>query len=527
MSELPVNDLSASLAAGPAAEASATLTDPVTAAERISAVDVLRGVALLGILLINILSFGLPYEGKHALLAGAPHDSDTIVWFVVMTLFEGKMRAMFSMLFGGGVILLTERFERRGDPRGADIYYRRTLWLLAIGIVHAYGLWPGDILMSYGVAGLFLYPFRKLSGRSLVLSGLVVLLLGVPGAVYEALRLERLEASAQAAEARQAEGQKLSRRERDDLNDWEDALDDAHPDDETIQASLDAHLGGYWKLFFYRSQYIEEFTAEDFVDTVGMMLVGMGLMKLGVFSARRSTRFYATLVALGLAIGWPLHAWAAGWIYRHDFDPIDLAWIAMTYDPGRLAVALGYVGLVMLVVRLGVARRLTTALGDVGRMALTNYLGTTLVCTTLFYGYGFGLFGQLSCAELYWVVLGVWIVQLLVSPLWLRHFLFGPAEWAWRSLTYWKLQPLVRRSGGAGRVAAHLNTNPTRKRGNIVGGCNANKTPPRPGRGYPRGNIVVGPSLALRVSVRQTDPRGWKARRRRAARTKKGRESCG
>ena len=143
-----------------------TLTDPVTGAERFSTVDVLRGVALLGILIINITLFGLPCEGKRDLLVGSPTDIDTIVWFVVAVLFEGKMRALFSILFGGGIILLTERFERRGDVgRAADIYYRRTLWLLAFGLVHAYFLWAGDILTTYGIAGLFLYPFRKLAGR--------------------------------------------------------------------------------------------------------------------------------------------------------------------------------------------------------------------------------------------------------------------------------------------------------------------------------------------------------------------------
>jgi uncharacterized protein len=423
----------------------ATLTDPVTSSERISAVDVLRGVALLGILLINITSFALPYDGKRSLVLSAPYDTDTIVWFVVAVLFEGKMRALFSMLFGGGVILLTERFERRGDVgRVADIYYRRTLWLLACGLAHAYFLWDGDILTAYGIAGLFLYPFRKLRGPALLALGVLVSGLTVPTAVIEARRLEHLHAAATAAEAQKAAGHTLTRKQRDDSNDWQDELDDAHPDADTIQESLDAHHGGYWKLFLRRTELIDDFTAEDFFDTVGMMLTGMGLVKLGIITGARSTRFYATLCLAGLAIGLPLHGFAAWWAYHRAFDPTDVAWVTATYDPARLAVALAYIGLVMLVVRWGIVKLLVASLAAVGRMALTNYLATTVICTTLFNGYGFGLFGELHRYQLYFVVLGVWAAQLAASPIWFRSFLFGPAEWAWRSLTYWKIQPLRR-----------------------------------------------------------------------------------
>jgi uncharacterized protein len=427
------------------ADEPATLTDPVTAGERISAVDVLRGVALLGILLINIPLFGLPYEGKRDLLLGSSHDTDTIVWFVVTVLFEGKMRALFSILFGAGVILLTERFERRGDVgRVADIYYRRTLWLLAFGLVHAYFLWEGDILTSYGIAGLFLYPFRKLRGPALVALGVVVLTLPVPAAVIEARRLERLHAAAVEAQVQEEAGHPLTRKQREDRNDWQAALDDVHLDDDTIQESLDAHHGGYWDLFDHRTENIEDFAVDDFCDTVGMMLVGMGLMKLGILSAARPTRLYAALIVAGLAIGLPLQAFATWWVYHREFDPIDIAWTAATYDPGRLAIALAYIGLVILFLRAGMFPRLSTSLAAVGRMALTNYLVTTLICTTLFNGYGFGLFGSFSRYQLYFVMLGVWAVQLVISPIWFRYFLFGPAEWLWRSLTYWNRQPMRR-----------------------------------------------------------------------------------
>jgi uncharacterized protein len=423
----------------------ATLTDPVSGLERISAIDVLRGVALLGILLINITSFALPYEGTRALLEGSPRDPNTMVWFVVAVLFEGKMRALFSMLFGAGVILLTERFERRGDfANVADIYYRRTLWLLAFGLAHAYFLWEGDILTAYGLAGLFLYPFRKLRGRSLVVLGVLVLTLTLPAAVIEAQRLTRLHAGAAEAEAEKAAGHPLTRKQRDELNDWQDELDDAHPDADTVAESVTAHRGGYWTLFMRRSERVDDFTADDFFDTVGMMLVGMGLLKLRVISGLRSTRFYAALAILGLAIGLPLHAFAAWRAYSSGFDPIEIAWITATYNPGRLAIAAAYIGLVMLLARAGILRPLTAGLAAVGRTALSNYLATTLICTTLFDGYGFGLFDKLQRWELYLVVLAIWTLQLVASPIWLRYYLFGPAEWGWRSLTYWKEQPLMR-----------------------------------------------------------------------------------
>ncbi|HEY2839190.1 MAG TPA: DUF418 domain-containing protein [Pirellulales bacterium] len=423
----------------------ATLTDPVACDDRISAVDVLRGVALLGILLINITSFGLPCNGKGNLLDASPGDVNTVVWFVTTVLFKGKMRALFSMLFGASVILLTERFERRGDgANAADIYYRRTLWLLAIGLLHGLFLWEGDILSMYGLAGLFLYPFRKLRGRLLVVIGALVLFLTVPAAVFDARRTEELRAAAIEAKVEEESGAELSREQHDDLYAWQDAVDTAHPDAEAVEEDLAAHRGGYWGLFAWRNGDIEEFTSTDLFDAIGMMLIGMGLLKLGVITAGRSIRFYAALAIGGFAIGLPLQAFTTWWVYHRNFNPIDLAWVQTAYDPGRLAIALAYVGLTMLIVRAGILPRLTASLAAVGRTALTNYLATTLICTTLFNGYGLGLFGSFERYQLYFVVLGVWAAQLAISPIWLRYFLYGPAEWGWRSLTYWKLQSLRR-----------------------------------------------------------------------------------
>jgi uncharacterized protein len=419
---------------------------------------VLRGVAVLGILLVNIEDFGLLHANKSAAgteWVGAYFPADLggrglAAWIAARALFEGKMRAIFSMLFGAGVVLLTSRLERRGEgARAADVYYRRTLWLLAFGVVHAYLLWEGDILYGYAVCGLFLFPFRHLPARRLLLLGSIALAFSLPRAAWLAHHRGDLRSQAAEAGAARDAGQPLTPAQEDAISDWDDTIQDYLPDAETLRQARSDYLGGYAHLFRRRAELVRYVESSDFYgwaffDSIGMMLIGMAIVKMQIPSAGRSRRFYAWMVAAGYGIGLPISAGAAQAFARHRFDPIAVAWITAAYDPGRIAVAFGHIGVVMLIVQSARLPRLTAALGDVGRMALSNYLGATLICTTLFNGYGFGLFGALRRRQLYLIVLAIWCVQLVFSRGWLRVFRLGPAEWLWRSLTYGRRQPLRR-----------------------------------------------------------------------------------
>ena len=176
---------------------------------------------------------------------------------------------------------------------------------------------------------------------------------------------------------------------------------------------------------------------------LGRMLIGMGLMKLGVFSAERSRRFYMIQMLLGYGLGLPIVAAGALGLLRNNFDIGYKFGGGMDYNSfGSILVALGHVGALLLVYKSGALQWLTCRLAAVGRMAVSNYLAHSLICTTLFYGYGFGLFGKLDRIELAGVVIAIWALQLWYSPIWLAHFRFGPVEWLWRTLTYGKAQPM-------------------------------------------------------------------------------------
>src|SRR5215470_8082001 len=192
---------------------SVPLAEPVQQRDRISAVDTLRGFALLGILAMNITSFAL-YErfDYRPIMLGNMSKGNLILWAARFVLFDGKMRALFSMLFGAGAVLLTSRLEKRGEgARSADIFLRRNLWLLAIGVIHGFFLWWGDILYTYALTGLlFLYPCRKLKGRTLIVAGLVAFAVTN---IYGLTRYENrkhLIERAKSAMAAEAAGQKLS-----------------------------------------------------------------------------------------------------------------------------------------------------------------------------------------------------------------------------------------------------------------------------------------------------------------------------
>jgi uncharacterized protein len=426
---------------------------PVAESERLFPVDALRGFALLGILAMNIVDFAWPDNAYfNPRRGGGFEGADRAIWFVNHLVFEGKMMTIFSMLFGAGLVLMDQRAAARGaSVRG--VYYRRVLWLLAIGLVHAYLIWSGDILVLYAECGLFLYLFRNRTPRTLIILGISALLLLVPIVLGFAAGIDYMKAVTARVEAQQKAGETPKRFDQRIHDIWtKDVREHVSPTPEERVRDWDKELaiyrGGYAGIVKHRAGELV------FVHTIvfllglgffagGRMLIGMGLMKLGVFSASRSRRFYATMVALGYGIGLPLMVFDALQSIAHQFSTEYGLHGGLFYNAfGSIIVAMGHVGLIMLIVQSGSLTWLTRRLAAVGRMALTNYLTHSIVCTTLFYGYGFGLYGTINRTGLAGIVLAIWIFQLIVSPIWLRFFRFGPAEWLWRSLTYWRLQPL-------------------------------------------------------------------------------------
>jgi uncharacterized protein len=259
------------------------------------------------------------------------------------------------------------------------------------------------------------------------------------------------EISEKAAIARkaEAEGKKLDAEQKKMLTEWTMLREMFAPEKAAIDEEIKTHRSGWIANLVRRSgdaalMEFQMFFQFFFFDVLGMLIMGMGLAKAGVFNASRSTAFYLKLIAAGLLIGVPLNYWAASrWLASGFAIPDFFTYIGTTTDPGRLLVAGAYIGFVMIACQLR-WDWLTVPLSKVGRMALTNYLMTSILMTLFFNGYGLGYFAKLERAELYLVVLATWILNIVFSELWLRHYRFGPAEWLWRSLTYWQKQPMRR-----------------------------------------------------------------------------------
>jgi uncharacterized protein len=426
---------------------------PVAAGERVASVDVLRGVALLGILTINIIAFAWPEAAYADPPRGAGFTGmDRAVWAFNHLIFDFKMMTIFSMLFGAGLVLMGDR----ADARGASLawtYYRRIFWLLVLGALHGYLLWFGDVLFFYAECGLVLYPFRRRSAPTLIIVGILAML--VPVAVGATIHggLHFLETTSTRAQSARQAGERPTKFQAwiDEL--WtQTVLPEVNKSPErkaeAFAKEIDTFRGSYAGIVRHNFKEVIEAQTFEFVLFTGWliggrMLLGMGLMKMGVFAARRSWRFYVWMVVLGYGLGLPLVGYDTYALIKNDFG--YKAFLPSQYlfnYLGSLLVALGHVGVVMLVCKSGAIPWLTRRLAAVGRMALTNYLMQSVICTTLFYGWGFGLFGTLNRTALAGIVLAIWVFQLLISPLWLRFFRFGPAEWLWRSLTYWRLQPM-------------------------------------------------------------------------------------
>ena len=441
-----------------AVEDAAPRPQPVAANERVAAVDVLRGLALLGILAMNIVAFAWPESAYNNPTRGGGFSGlDRGIWVFNHLFFDMKMMTLFSMLFGAGLVLMGERSDQRGvSLRG--VYYRRCLWLLVIGLVHSYLIWFGDVLVLYAECGLIIYLFRRWRPRTLIAVGSVFLCVLVPIVMGMAAGFDFLENTAKKAEAAEKAGNQPTRFQAWIYHDvWTAKIlpgidPDAPKKKEDFEKSIKIHRGGYAGIVKERAKELIfaqtlGFILGNFWLAGGRMLIGMGLMKLDVFSGRRSRRFYIWLALLGYGIGLSLVAFDTYEVVHTNFGfRFRLHGGVFINLLGSVLVALGHVGALMLIYKAGRLTWLTRRLAAVGRMALTNYLTHSIVCTTLFYGYGLGAFGHVNRTGLAGIVLVIWIVQLLASPIWLEHFRFGPAEWLWRSLTYWRLQPMVRKT---------------------------------------------------------------------------------
>jgi uncharacterized protein len=414
-------------------------------AKRLESLDFIRGCALFGILIMNIVGMGLGPAYDNPTVMGGDTGLNLWTWFVVNVKFEGTQRALFSILFGAGVILFTSR------PDSTDAYFRRNLWLIAFGLFNAWVLlWGGDILYFYGLTALFLFSFRNLSGEKLLGLGIAAFVLGAAWSGLETYNMLDLHKRAVAAEtvpvAERTEEQKKA------VDEWKDESRGA-PSPETVARLKRENQAGYVSALVVRAPRISQAQSWDayryFFDIFGMMMIGMALFKLGVLTLEARTRTYVAMMVGGYAIGVPLNLYEANWLMSHGFSGLARHQADITYDFARLAQTTGHLGLLGLFLKSGTLSWFRRSMAAVGRMALTNYLTHSLVALIIFVLLGY--WGKLERHQLYYIVFSIWAVQIILSPIWLKHFHFGPAEWLWRYLTYGK-QPQFRRETPASRA---------------------------------------------------------------------------
>lgn len=415
-----------------ASEAAAQADNPTTlgparGGERVELLDVLRGFAVFGILLVNVLLFSAPTAFAHGgQWEGA---ADRLARGAIVLLAEGKFYAVFSFLFGLGLVMQAERAASRGT-RFAPLYLRRLAVLLLIGLIHAYLIWWGDILHIYALIGGWLLLFRKRepktiliwAGALVLIPVLVLTITGAAGMIARAGQIAPRPAAAGVRQARAAQAAEAVRVYTEGSY------------GEMVRQRVNELVREYSRMGLYAPHFL------------ALFLLGLYAGRRGIFSDPEAHVALIRRVAwVGLGVGG-----CGSLLYALTVEVSSRGVpIPFGFMPGALnfvtapALGFGYAAALTLLYRREVWRARLSPLAAVGRMALTNYLLQTLIGTTIFYGYGLGLYGRVGPALCLAIAVGVFLVQIPLSVWWLGRFRFGPAEWAWRSLTYLKPQPLL------------------------------------------------------------------------------------
>ena len=446
--------------------AEATLTEtanhgPISQAERIQTIDILRGVALLGILMMNIPYFAMA-ERFSEVFQSDPSNINFWVSAGITILFEGKMRALFSMIFGVGIILFMARKEKAGQS-AMGLFFRRMGWLVLFGLIDSHVLlWMGDILYYYGLIGMIAFWFRKMKPTYLALGVPLVAIIGFVASTlfYQNVRNKRM--AYLAVQTVQKQGQKLTAAQQQTLKDWQEAQKQFFPNKADIAEHTRMMKSDDY--FTVAKRYRKEVWEQQTIylvfglwDPLALMLLGMALYKWGFVTGQWTRRRYWQAMLIGYGLGLPLVTYSFYYGYTNIpntaafmvyFESHPISWIDLIYPFQRILLVMAHASLLILLIQSGRVQGLLNRLSAVGQMAFTNYVMHTLICTFVFYGYGLNQYAEWQFYQLYYLVVAIWVLQLIVSPTWLRYYQFGPLEWVWRSLTYWQRQPMRRQATG-------------------------------------------------------------------------------
>jgi uncharacterized protein len=403
---------------------------------RLATLDVLRGIAVMGIFSVNVIGFAMPSPAYlNPTAYGGASGADLAEWALNFVLVDNKMRGLFSILFGASLLLVVERAEHSGRSAAA-IHYRRMAWLLLFGLAHFYLVWTGDILSLYAPVGMVAFAFRRMPVERLLIAAGIFLLLD---AAMMAELAQSIAAGQAAAAAPHAGAETIAQ--------WRSDASDLTP---MQPAALAADLA------LYRGPYagiVHERLADEALDplvnlmafgpqTLGLMLLGMAGLRSGFLTGGWDRSAYVRAAWIGLpgpAAAQALLAWYS-WSGGFPASRIFAGYFLLSM-PFYLLMAWGYAAAIILVARRG--GWLVDRIAATGRAAFTNYLGTSLFAATLFYG--FGWYGRFSRWEAWLLVPVVWALMLLWSKPWLDRHLYGPFEWLWRSLARGAFQPMRKR----------------------------------------------------------------------------------
>lgn len=393
---------------------------PVEAGRRIKTLDVLRGLAILGILAVNAPFFAAPWQTaiNPNLEPLSIEGGAAWPWFVPHVFFEAKFITLFSLLFGASLFLVG---GERSDKERGKVLHRRLGWMLLFGIIHGAAIWFGDILLVYAISGFIVMLARSWKPRTLLMTGAVLYVflqaLGfLSGAAMGLLPAEALEEM------------------RAEM--WT-------PEERTVAAAIAGFGGSFVESLAANFEAWRQFVPYELFSavprTIAVMLIGMALFKSGFLSGAAPNWVYWLTAGAG-AVALALVAYQAQINHAAAFEFMHMqSRGALVNQALSIFITLLYASLLILCVKSGALSFLTNALAPVGQMAFTNYITQSLIMTAIFYGgRGFGLYGQLERDQLLLIVAGVWALQLIWSPLWLARFRMGPLEWIWRRLSYGK-----------------------------------------------------------------------------------------